>query len=46
VTAHVAGIPVEELLPLLTGAGAVWFGLRAYAARLREKMQDRRPPSR
>jgi len=26
--AHVAGIPVEELVPLAYGAGAAWLALR------------------
>lgn len=32
VIAHVAGVPVEELVGLLSGAG-LWTGLRLFAAR-------------
>jgi hypothetical protein len=30
VIAHVGGMPLEELLPSLTGAGAVLLGARAW----------------
>lgn len=30
--AHVSGVPVEELLPLAYGAGAIWIAVRAYAS--------------
>lgn len=32
--AHVAGIPLEELLVLLYGGGATWFAVRALLSRL------------
>ena len=31
VLAHIAGVPVEELLPLAYGGGAMWAALRAWA---------------
>jgi hypothetical protein len=31
IVAHVAGIPLEELLSLLPAVGAVWVALRAKA---------------
>ena len=31
-TAHVAGMPVEELLPMLGGAAAMMAAARAYVA--------------
>lgn len=34
VGAHVAGIPVEELLVLLYGGGATWFAVRVLLSRL------------
>ncbi|MGZ5333027.1 MAG: hypothetical protein ACXWD7_03885 [Solirubrobacterales bacterium] len=29
ILAHIAGFPLEELLPLAPGAGAFWLALRA-----------------
>jgi hypothetical protein len=29
ILAHVAGVPLEELLSLVPAAGAAWLGLRA-----------------
>jgi len=35
VIAHIAGVPVEELLPLLYGGGAMWAAARALTAKRR-----------
>jgi hypothetical protein len=40
VIAHVAGVPLEELLPLAPGAGVVWA---AALARLSARRRLRRP---
>jgi hypothetical protein len=37
VFAHVAGVPVEELVPFAYGAGGVWLALRVLAWRLRRR---------
>jgi hypothetical protein len=43
--AHVFGVPVEELVPLVYGATAVWVAVRVrttrLAARVREHAADR-----
>jgi len=31
VIAHIAGVPAEELLPLLYGTAGLWAAARAYA---------------
>ena len=43
-TAHVAGMPVEELLPMLGGAAAMLTAARAYVAVSLRRM-DRRDVS-
>ena len=35
--AHIAGVPVEELLPLAYGAGAMLTAARAFASRRRKR---------
>jgi hypothetical protein len=37
VIAHISGLPVEELLPLLYGGGATWAALRAWTRRVRRR---------
>ncbi|HZO58657.1 MAG TPA: hypothetical protein VFB51_03100 [Solirubrobacterales bacterium] len=37
VIAHISGVPVEELLPLAYGAGAMWTAAWALAARRRRR---------
>jgi hypothetical protein len=41
--AHVAGIPVEELLPLAYGAGAAWGAARVLAWRIGRRARRRGP---
>jgi hypothetical protein len=41
VIAHVAGVPVEELLPLAYGLGAAWVALRLMAWRIARRARRR-----
>jgi hypothetical protein len=38
VIAHISGVPVEKLLPLASGGGAIWAAARAWTS-----MRARRP---
>jgi hypothetical protein len=42
--AHVAGLPLEELLSLAPGAGALWLALRVRAARSGPREGQRTTP--
>ncbi len=33
ILAHIAGVPVEELLPLAYGSGGAWLAIRAWVTR-------------
>ena len=40
-TAHIAGVPVEELLPLVYGGGATFAATRVWAAIKRHRPRKR-----
>jgi hypothetical protein len=37
VIAHISGLPVEELLPLVYGGGVTWAAVRAWTRRVRRR---------